>query len=631
MTRIIGPPKSRRRHWTSLWCLIVALGVGVFYISGASAAKRSSDQASNALVTCTATPAIQLVTGSRFEIDTDANLVVNGGADCLDWKPLGTAGIVKADQPTGSNDDAFKQGADINDAQPAVDFGSIPPNKSDLSNFGVYIEHEGAQTILNLFWSRVQNPSGTTDMDFELNRLQCGPAPTYTNCADNTPSGGKTQIHLTPLRSQGDVMITYLLASGGTNPTIQVRIWNGNSTAGSWGAATTITGAKSSINTSTITAANSYIGSLSPFTFGEASIDSAALFGSGSGCRSFGSAYLRSRASDTDTTAGKDFIAPEPISLTNCGSVVVKKTDNATPPNLQSGATFTITPGAQAADGTIAASSTLTDEASTTAHHGTATHAGYYCVDNVPLDTGATTHTVQETAAPPGFDLDPNPTRTVKVTNTSTCDDRMNATGGPTPDVDTATPPAPLLFVDPAQRGAIVITKVAKDANCSNATPPANCSDGKRPLAGAIFKLKNSSGTVVGTFAATGTDGKACLDNLAFGSYTVTEDSAPTGYSKAGDQTASVSAKGTCTTGTQASPANSFVDVPLSSVRVVFTSSAGTGVTKASIVCTKGTSNPTTVAADTENGSADPALDDSDETFSSLAPDTYNCTVVVDP
>jgi hypothetical protein len=35
MTRIIGPPKSRRRHWTLLWCLTLAVGVGVFYVAGA--------------------------------------------------------------------------------------------------------------------------------------------------------------------------------------------------------------------------------------------------------------------------------------------------------------------------------------------------------------------------------------------------------------------------------------------------------------------------------------------------------------------------------------------------------------------------------------------------------------------
>jgi len=37
MTRIIGPAKSRRRHWTILWCLVAAIGVGIVFIPGALA------------------------------------------------------------------------------------------------------------------------------------------------------------------------------------------------------------------------------------------------------------------------------------------------------------------------------------------------------------------------------------------------------------------------------------------------------------------------------------------------------------------------------------------------------------------------------------------------------------------
>jgi hypothetical protein len=35
MTRIIGPPRSRRRHWTLLSCLAIALGIGLISIAGA--------------------------------------------------------------------------------------------------------------------------------------------------------------------------------------------------------------------------------------------------------------------------------------------------------------------------------------------------------------------------------------------------------------------------------------------------------------------------------------------------------------------------------------------------------------------------------------------------------------------
>jgi hypothetical protein len=54
--------------------------------------------------------------------------------------------------------------------------GSIPPNKSELKVFGVHTEVGTASAanptgkFLQLLWSRVQNPSGTTNMDFELNQ-----------------------------------------------------------------------------------------------------------------------------------------------------------------------------------------------------------------------------------------------------------------------------------------------------------------------------------------------------------------------------------------------------------------------------------------------------------------------------
>ena len=58
---------------------------------------------------------------------------------------------------------------------------------------------------------------------------------------------------------------------------------------------------------------------LSVRTFGEASIDlqSSGIFQPGQ-CVSFRSAYLKSRSSDSFTAAIKDFIAPVPVSITNC-------------------------------------------------------------------------------------------------------------------------------------------------------------------------------------------------------------------------------------------------------------------------------------------------------------------------
>ncbi len=98
--------------------------------------------------------------GSSFEIDNDANLRVDGtfGAASLDWANV--TETRKADQPSGATDDSFGNGTKEDTAVPSVVSGSIPPNKSDLLNFGVYLEttSSGAR-FLNLFWHRVQEPS----------------------------------------------------------------------------------------------------------------------------------------------------------------------------------------------------------------------------------------------------------------------------------------------------------------------------------------------------------------------------------------------------------------------------------------------------------------------------------------
>jgi hypothetical protein len=287
--------------------------------------------------------------GSAFEIDTDANLVVDT-AGCIDWLTAGAGSSfrdsanVNTDRPSGSGDDSFGQGTAENNPNPTTVFGSIPPNKSDLKAFGVNTE----SGFLELFWSRVQNPSGTTNMDFELNKLLCDG--TAATCANNGTS--KSPRYTTPKRSVGDKLITYDLSQGGTNPGISIRSWTGTA----WSAPTVISGAGQealgSINTSGIPAAETGgLGSQDAYTFGEAAISFDALFGEGA-CGTFGSAYLKSRSSDSFTSEIKDFVAPEPVNVSNCPSGI---TTNATATVTVGGPisdTATLTVGA-GATGTI--------------------------------------------------------------------------------------------------------------------------------------------------------------------------------------------------------------------------------------------------------------------------------------
>jgi hypothetical protein len=283
-----------------------------------------------AIVASASHPEVSLQ-GSNFEIDTDANLKVDDPAPSLDWANVTEAR--KADLASGSGDNSFGQGTKEDTAVPTVVSGSIPPQKSDLLNFGVYLETNPDGRFLNLFWHRVQEPQGTTNMDFEFNQ-------------SSTISGNG----VTPVRTAGDLLIQYDLSKGGTSPVLFLSRWvtsgpasqcEASNSTPCWSAKTNLTAAgdaSGSINTSAIPAADSDgLGAVSARTFGEAQLDFDALTGGGARCESFGSAYLKSRSSDSFTSEVKDFIAPEALNLNQCANVIIRKqTDPDENPNTTS-------------------------------------------------------------------------------------------------------------------------------------------------------------------------------------------------------------------------------------------------------------------------------------------------------
>ena len=335
MTRVLGPRGTKQRRGSvALFTTAFAVLVAVFTVP--AAAKLLGPNQTLACSTAS------VLSGSNFEIDTNANLKVDGGGTCIDGLAGGTgtafrSGVLtKNDVASGSGDDAFGQGTSEDEANPTIVTGSIPPNKSDLKVFGVFTEGSGSTGFLELFWTRIKSPQGTTNMDFELNQKFCDPTATPTNCADN---GKNVSTPETPVRTTGDKLITYDLSKGGTVPTISIRSWTGSA----WGAATVISGganpqALGAVNTSTIAAADSGgIGSLDPFTFGEVALSFSVLFPQGA-CGTFGSAYLKSRSSDSFTAELKDFIAPEPVGIGNC------------PTELTTSATASVTIGSPISD-----------------------------------------------------------------------------------------------------------------------------------------------------------------------------------------------------------------------------------------------------------------------------------------
>jgi hypothetical protein len=304
--RVIGPTGSRRRRRSLLGSFITALVLALAL--GVPAAIGSHPEVSLA--------------GSNFEIDTNANLKQDDASPSIDWNTV--ANVAVPDAQTGSGDDSFGEGAKEDTAVPTVVSGSIPPNKSDLKTFSVFREEGGTAGFLHMYWSRVQDPKGTTNMDFEFNRNKCDPA----DVANSTCSANG----VTPVRSEGDLLIIYDLSRGGTVPTLSLREWNGSA----WGDPEDLTAsgkATGSINTSPILAADSEIGALDTRTFGEATVDLTAVFDPNT-CESFGSVYLKSRSSDSFDAALKDFIAPKATTISNCGTVIIRKVTS--PPSTDS-------------------------------------------------------------------------------------------------------------------------------------------------------------------------------------------------------------------------------------------------------------------------------------------------------
>jgi len=318
------PPRRRRRRSP----IIAAAAAGALAITGLAVAPAYASH-----------PEVSL-TGSNFEIEhpttarTDgtigANLKVDDAAPSVDWASFAHTLPTdpekrKADLPTGAGDDSFGQGSKEDTLVPSVVDGSIPPNKSDLKTFSTYLETSATGTkYLHLFWHRVQDPSGTTNMDFEFNQ-----------------SSTISTNNVTPVRTAGDLLIQYDLSQGGTNPVLWVSRWvtagaasqcEANNAVPCWGTRSNLSAtgnATGSINTSPIPAGEADgLGAISPRTFGEASVNFTALTGGAGTCVSFGSAYLKSRSSDSFTAAMKDFIAPAPTNITNCGTVIIRKVTN---------------------------------------------------------------------------------------------------------------------------------------------------------------------------------------------------------------------------------------------------------------------------------------------------------------
>jgi hypothetical protein len=274
------------------------------------------------------------LSGSTFA-GGDGNLLTNPTTfGTTDWQNV--AGLNPAfDLPSGTGDNSFGQGSKEDNPAVTVVSGSIPPNKSDLTRF-----YEASQigsnnhNFLYLAWER-SNVLGSANMDFEINQAA-------------TAGLGTPGAH-TINRTAGDLLVTYDFTNGGGKPTLGLLFWltaaAGNNagqcfssnTLPCWGNQETLNGTDSigavnnldPVTDPLFPGSPNYINPVPALQFGETAIDltAAGVFPPGT-CEAFGSTFLKSRSSASFTAEIKDFIAPIPVNISNCGSIkIIKHTD----------------------------------------------------------------------------------------------------------------------------------------------------------------------------------------------------------------------------------------------------------------------------------------------------------------
>src|SRR5262249_34753879 len=226
---------------------------------------------------------------------------------------------------------AVGEGSKEDDLSVTVVDGSIPPSKDDLSRF--YVNHEkAASDFLYVAWER-SNLLGSAHMDFELNQNQVGI--------------GTTPGPVTLNRTVGDLLIDFDFGGSGV-PVLAVHRWidapsspslcEASNSVPCWDKGTPLSAvsAESSVNNADVTdnnppgnprtlSGNTKNGINS--TFGEAGINlTAAGIFPPNVCRHFGDIWLKSRSSGNSFGSElKDFVAPIPINISNCGTIKIRK------------------------------------------------------------------------------------------------------------------------------------------------------------------------------------------------------------------------------------------------------------------------------------------------------------------
>src|SRR5262249_27280808 len=201
-------------------------------------------------------------------------------------------------------------------------------NKSDLTRFYDSFELTNNNNFMYLAWER-SNVLGSANMDFEISQAA-------------TPGLGNPGPH-TINRTPGDLLVTFDFTNGGGTPTLALLKWvtsgptsqcEASNSLPCWGNHETLNGSDSigavnnldPVNDPLFPGSPNYINPVPALQFGETAIDltAAGVFPPGT-CAAFGRPFLESRSPAAFTAEVKDFVAPVPVNISNCGSIKIIK------------------------------------------------------------------------------------------------------------------------------------------------------------------------------------------------------------------------------------------------------------------------------------------------------------------
>jgi hypothetical protein len=671
---ILGPKRSKARHRRALLLLSLTVAVfTVFFVAGASGTLSGSTFSSaNGKLDPTSPDTHDW--NSPVETITCGTVIPGGVTNCgLD--------LVK-----DAGDNALGQGSKEDQTSVTVVDGQIPPSKDDLSRF--YLNHDkvAGNDYLYLAWER-SNLLGSAHLDFELNKVAVG--------LSATTAPGTITLN----RTAGDKLIDFDFGGSGV-PVLAVHTWLGSGTNATadceianvypcWskGAVLGSSAAESAVNSAPVTDTNdpgqprtldgnSKNGINS--TFGEMGINlqAAGIFSS-TGCTSFADAWVKSRSSGNSFGSElKDIIAPIPTTISNCGSIAIKKVtvpasdtttqfsysgdagaqtltngQTSTAVAVQAG-TYTETEAAKA--GWDLTSLTCNDSDSTgststrvaTFHVAvgenvvctyTNTQQGSIAVKKVTVpasdtttqfsysgNAGAQTLTNGQTSTAvsvaPGTYTETEAAKTGWDLTNISCND-SDSTGSTSTGIATfivAAGENVVCTYTNTSRGALQITKQS-------------IKSGHAGLALAEFSITGPGG-----YSQTGlksdANGIVCVDGLVGGDYTVTETKAPDGYTidNPSGVTKTVTATGAkCTDASFTGQTLTFNDTPKTDLDITVKSQdTGAGGSNSTITCTKDVASGTPPPI---GNSPDGPKNAAEVKALGLAPGNYTCKVNIDP